>query len=240
MPLWKNPQNAAPKGHTAGGLGKWSFRFANTSETPLLKVVTRRVTFHLAEIPNFQKENLVKVVSRRATFHLVEMPNFQKENLVKVVTRRVTYFLDEIPDFRSKIRGVGFPLPFSPTGRGRGQPPESRKGFLKKVVVQRTTRCLIEIQMFRGKIWGKSLKPQKLLMEKELYKRTAQYLSWNFCLYPHKSPLHEKRTVSVWTVLFSCLFCLFTTNRNSMSAASNVNAAALSYNITRRAAHYDA
>ena len=106
MPLWKNPQNAAPKGHTAGGLGKWSFRFANTSETPLLKVVTRRVTFHLAEIPNFQKENLVKVV-----------------------TRRVTYFLDEIPDFRSKIRGVGFPLPFSPTGRGRGQPPEPRKGF---------------------------------------------------------------------------------------------------------------
>ena len=124
---------------------QWSCWFTFVSSTPLLKVVTRRVTFdlverpnfqkdnlvkavtrrvtfHLAEIPTFQKENLVKVVTRRVTFHLAEMPNFQKENLVKAVTRRVTYFLDEIPDFQSKIRGVGFLLPVSPAGRGWSRP----------------------------------------------------------------------------------------------------------------------
>ncbi len=78
---------------------QWSCWFTFVSSTPLLKVVTRRVTFDL-----------------------VEIPNFQKENLVKAVTRRVTYFLDEIPDFQSKIRGVGFLLPVSPAGRGWSQP----------------------------------------------------------------------------------------------------------------------
>ena len=77
-PVYSRKFNAqSPRGQGASVLtSQWSFRFANASGTSLLKVVTRRVTFHLAEIP----------------------------------------------DFQSKIRGVGLPLPFSPTGRGRGRP----------------------------------------------------------------------------------------------------------------------
>ena len=37
----------------------------DVGETFLKKVVTRRVTFYLAEMPNFQKENLVKSVPQR-------------------------------------------------------------------------------------------------------------------------------------------------------------------------------
>ena len=123
-----------------GGLGKWSCWFTSVSITPLLKVVARRVT----------------------------------------------YFLDEIPDFQSKIRGVGFPLPFSPTGRGRGQP-------LVSIRLRRLVRRPVPRRVPRRGRGVKAFLPRIFLPKIRDFNKVACHPSDdNLSFFPGRSRLREQ------------------------------------------------